>query len=137
MTQPFRSATAALTLSTTWASGLLGAQESDGSTEVLPSRGWLGGLDVSLLDLSGANSVRFFLSSDLAGYELLSPHGTSFANQTINLSIDDVSKGGVSWDLVRKPFVGPIYVHLRLDAGSATAIARLSGEADSSCRAAT
>lgn len=133
---PFLLGADALSLTTSWVSVALGAVESDESTEDLPSRGWLVGLDLRLSDLQGASSVTFFLSEDEAGQKLLTPAGTTGATQTIGLAKDDATAGGVSWNLARKPFVASaLYAHFQLDAGTATGSVRVSGECGSAWRA--
>lgn len=133
---PFLLGADALALTTSWVSVALGAVESDSNTEDLPSRGWLVGLDLRLSELQGASSVTFYLSTDEAGLELLTPVGTTGATQSIGLAKDDPTAGGVSWHLARKPFVASaLYAHFQLNSGTATGSVRVSGECGSAWRA--
>ena len=132
---PFFIGADALALTTAWLTVELGAVDGDDTTEPTPSRGWLAGLDVRLAGIQGASSVTFFLSTDEAGLNLLTPNGTTGATQAISLALDETSAGGVSWNLARKPFAGGvIHLHLKLDAGTATGSARLAGECGSAWR---
>lgn len=132
---PFFAGADALALTTVWLTVALGAVEGDPTTEPMPSRGWLEGLDLALTEIQGAGSVTFYLSSDVAGVQLLTPNRTSGATQAINLALDATSSGGVSWNLSRKPFAGSaMYAHFKLDAGTATGSVRVSGECGSAWR---
>ncbi len=132
---PFLVGADALALSTSWLTVALGAVEGDETTEPLPSRGWLSGLDLRLSDLQGASAVTFYLSLDAAGHTLLTPSGTTGATQTISLALNETTLGGVSWNLGRKPFIGgSLYAHVKLDAGSAMGAIRLCGDCGSAWR---
>lgn len=132
---PFFLGADALALTTDWTSVTLGVVDGDATTEPVPTRGWLAGLDLRLSDIQGAGSVTFYLSQDAAGLELLTPSGTAGATQAINLALDETTAGGVSWNLGRKPIVGgALYAHFRLDAGTATGAVRVSGECGSAWR---
>lgn len=120
----------------TWITAALGAVEGDAATEGCPTRGWILGLDVRLSAISGAGAVTFYLSEDEDGKKLLSPHSPSGATQSVSLAKGSMTEGGVSWFLSRKTFVcDAIFVHLCLDAGTATGAVRLSGETGSAWRA--
>ena len=132
---PFFIGADALSLTTSWLTVELGAVEGDTATEPVPSRGWLAGLDLRLSEIQGAGSVTFYLSEDAAGLRLLTPNGTSGATQAISLALDETTAGGVSWNLARKPISGgALYVHVKLDAGTATGTVRVSGECGSAWR---
>ncbi|MBK7759556.1 MAG: hypothetical protein IPI35_24795 [Deltaproteobacteria bacterium] len=132
---PFFIGADALALTTSWLTVELGAVEGDATTEPVPSRGWLAGLDLRLSAIQGAGSVTFYLSEDAAGLKLLTPSGTMGATQAINLALDETTAGGVSWNLGRKPIVGgALYAHFKLDAGTATGAVRVSGECGSAWR---
>lgn len=132
---PFFIGADALALTSSWLTVELGAVEGDEATEPAPSRGWLGGLDLRLSEIQGVTSVTFYLSEDEAGEKLLTPGGTSGATQTVSLARDSSTAGGVSWNLARKPVSGgALYAHFKLDAGTATASVRVSGERGSAWR---
>ena len=132
---PFFIGADGLSLSTEWTTAALGVVDGDDTTEPLPTRGWLAGLDVRLSDVQDAGSVRFYLSKDEAGEELLTPSDTAGATQSINLALGSATSGGTSWNLARRPFAGGVvYIHLVLDAGTANASVRLSGECGSCWR---
>ncbi len=132
---PFLVGADALALSTSWTTATLAAVVGDDSTEPLPTRGWLVGLDLRLTEISGATSVTFYLSDDADGLHLLTPSGTSGATQTISLAKDNATAGGVSWNLTRRPFAASaLYVHVKLDAGTASGAVRATGECGSAWR---
>ena len=132
---PFFVGADALSLTTNWLTVALGAVEGDATTEATPTLAWLVGIDVRLSSIQGAGFVTFYLSEDEAGLKLHTPSGTTGATQAINLALDLTTDGGVSWNLARKPFaVSALYVHFKLDAGTATASVRVSGECGSAWR---
>lgn len=132
---PFKVGADGLSLSSGWTSAALGAVAGDSLTEDLPGRGWLVGLDLRLSNINGAGTVSFYLSEDEDGLLLLTPHSVANATQAINYAKDSVVAGGVSWNLIRRPFaLSAIYAHLRLDAGTATGALRLVGETGSAWR---
>ena len=125
---PFFIGADALALTTSWLTVELGVVAGDATTEPVPSRGWLAGLDLRLSAIQGAGSVTFYLSEDAAGLKLLTPSGTTGATQAINLALDETNLG-------RKPIVGgALYAHFKLDAGTATGAVRVSGECGSAWR---
>lgn len=132
---PFFIGADGLALTPEWSTVALGAVAGDDTTEPAPSRGWLVSLDVRLSGIQGSSSVTFYLSTDEAGLELLTPNGTTGATQVISLAKDNAEAGGVSWLLARRPFAGAaIHLHAKLDAGTATGSARLAGERGSAWR---
>ena len=132
---PFFIGADALALTSSWLTAELGAVAGDDTTEPVPSRGWLVGIDVRLTSIQGAGTVTFYLSEDEAGEKLVTPSGTTGATQAISLAKDSVIAGGVSWNLARKPVTGGVlYAHFKLDAGTATASVRVSGERGSAWR---
>ena len=132
---PFFIGADALALTSSWLTVELGAVAGDDTTEPVPTRGWLVGIDVRLTSIQGAGSVTFYLSEDEAGEKLVTPSGTTGATQAISLAKDSVVAGGVSWNLARKPVTGgALYAHFKLDAGTATASVRVSGERGSAWR---
>ena len=132
---PFFIGADSLALTSSWLTAELGAVAGDDTTEPVPSRGWLVGIDVRLTSIQGAGTVTFYLSEDEAGLKLLTPSGTTGATQAISLALDLTTDGGVSWNLARKPFaVSAVYAHFKLDAGTATASVRVSGECGSAWR---
>ena len=132
---PFFIGADALALTSSWLTAELGAVDGDDTTEPVPTRGWLVGIDVRLTFIQGAGTVTFYLSEDEAGEKLVTPSGTTGATQAISLAKDSVIAGGVSWNLARKPVSGGVlYAHFKLDAGTATAAVRVSGERGSAWR---
>lgn len=132
---PFKIGATNLSLTSSWVSTALGAVSGDSTTEDLPSRGWLVGLDLRLTSISGASTVTFYLTEDANGLVLLTPHALSAATQTISLGLGAGTSGGVSWNLIRRPFaLSSLYAHFKLDAGTATGSARLVGETGSAWR---
>ena len=132
---PFFIGADALSLTIDWLTVEFGAVDGDATTEPVPSRGWLVGIDLRLSAIQGAGTVTFYLSEDEAGEKLITPSGTTGATQAISLAKDSVIAGGVSWNLARKPVTGgALYAHFKLDAGTATASVRISGERGSAWR---
>ena len=132
---PFFIGADGVALTSAWSTAALGVVAGDDTTEPVPARGWLSGVDVRLTDLQGAGSITFYLSLDEAGEKLITPSGTSGATQAINLALSSATSGGTSWNLARRPFAGAVmYIHLRTDAGTATASVRVSGERGSAWR---
>lgn len=135
---PFKVGVDGLSLTSSWVTtAALGVVSGDTTTEDLPSRGWLVGVDLRLSSISGATTVRFYLSEDANGGALLTPHTVAGATQDISLALGAGTSGGASWNLIRRPFaLSAIYAHFKLDAGTATGAVRLVGETGSAWRVA-